>query len=49
MRNRDFPPTGSLNTRRHLKIKEKDVHLIIKACLEKKKSVKVLGCILSDR
>ena len=23
MRNRDFPPTGNLNTRKHLKVKKK--------------------------
>ena len=46
-----FPPTGNLNTRRHLKIKKKDVYFKYISVLREKYRYKVLrylGCILSD-
>ena len=51
MRNRDFFPTGNLNTRRHLKIKKKDVYFKYISVLREKYRYKVLrylGCIFSE-
>ena len=44
-------PTGNLNTRRHLKIKKKDVYFKYISVLREKYRYEVLrylGCILSD-
>ena len=46
-----FSPTGNLNTRRHLKIKKKDVYFKYISVLREKYRYKVLRylvCILSD-